>query len=617
MGRLWFDFNKNQKEYHMGSIRILPDSISNRIAAGEVIERPASVVKELVENSLDAGADKITVQIENSGTKLISVTDNGRGMDPDDAILCLEPHATSKISHAEDINRIYTLGFRGEALPSIASVSRLRLRTRRKNDIEGTEVYVEGGKFAEAIPVGCAPGTETNVRDLFFNTPARKKFLHSKGTEERHIQETLWALALGFPLVSFELLIDGRMIFSSPSDKNLLSRIQTFFGKEMPDNLISLGNSTPNLKISGNIARHGFTKNSRREQRIFVNNRPVESAALYAGIREGYGSLTNDGRFPPVFLFLEMDPGFVDVNVHPAKREVRFSEGRLITSFISESIRDALRNSQAPTISVGSDLQFRSILAGAGISYAPKKQFQDTGMFDEKISKPVLQNIQLPPRREEGNVQSESVSQPLVAEPSAESEAHSAVSELRILAFLDETYILASSKNGLVIIDQHAAHERVMFEKILNRAGKRDTVSQKLLIPITVELSRSEILFLGKYSSYFSKLGFELESFGANTVIVNSIPAELTQENLKGLFSDMLSILMEEGKISGKIDEASIARAACKHSVKAHDRISFEEAKSLLHQLSKCELPFSCPHGRPVIINISYRELEKRFGRRK
>ena len=601
----------------MGSIRILPDSISNRIAAGEVIERPASVVKELVENSLDAGADKITVQIENSGTKLISVTDNGRGMDPDDAILCLEPHATSKISHAEDINRIYTLGFRGEALPSIASVSRLRLRTRRKNDIEGTEVCVEGGKFAESVPVGCAPGTEINVRDLFFNTPARKKFLHSKGTEERHIQETLWSLALGFPATAFELSMDGRIIFSSPSDKNLLSRIQTFFGKEMPDNLIPVENSGSNLKIGGYMARHGFTKNSRREQRILVNHRPVESAALYAGIREGYGSLANDGRFPPVFLFLEMDPGLVDVNVHPAKREVRFREGRLVTSFISESIRDALRNSQAPTISVSSDLQFRSILAGAGISYAPKKQVQDTGMFDEKSSRPVLKNIQFPPRREEDNIPSEPDVQPPPAENGAEPDGHSAVSELRILAFLDETYILASSKNGLVIIDQHAAHERVMFEKILNRAGKKETISQKLLIPITVELSRSEVLFLGKYGSHFSKLGFEFESFGANTVIVNSIPAELPQENLKGLFSDILSILMEEGRVSGKIDEASIARSACKHSVKAHDRISFEEAKSLLRQLSGCELPFSCPHGRPVIINISYRELEKRFGRRK
>ncbi len=601
----------------MGSIRILPDSISNRIAAGEVIERPASVVKELVENSIDSGADKITVQIESSGTKLISVTDNGRGMDPDDAILCLEAHATSKISHAEDINRIYTLGFRGEALPSIASVSRLRLRTRRKNDIEGTEVYIEGGKFAESVPVGCAPGTEINVRDLFFNTPARKKFLHSRGTEERHIQETLWSLALGFPSVSFELLMDGKIIFSSPADKNLLPRIQTFFGKEMPDNLIPVDASGSNLKMGGYMARHGFTKNSRREQRIFVNRRSVESAALYAGVREGYGSLTNDGRFPPVFLFLEMDPGLVDVNVHPAKREVRFREGRIVTSFISESIRDALRNSQAPTVSVSSDLQFRSILSGAGISYAPKKQFQETGIFDDRTGKAVLKNIQFPPISREENVPSGPVTEPPTAETAAEPEENSAVSELKILAFLDETYILASSKNGLVIIDQHAAHERVMFERILNRAGKAGTLSQKLLIPITVELSRSEVLFLGKYGPHFSKLGFEFESFGANTVIVNSIPSGLTQENLKGLFSDMLSILMEEGRISGKIDEASIARAACRHSVKAHDRISFEEAKSLLRQLSRCELPFSCPHGRPVIINISYRELEKRFGRRK
>ncbi len=592
----------------MGCIKILPDNISNRIAAGEVIERPASVVKELVENSLDADAKKITVQIENAGTKLICVTDNGRGMDPDDALLCLEPHATSKISHAEDIARIYTLGFRGEALPSIASVSRLRLRTRRHEKLEGTEVYIEGGRLAETNPAGCAPGTEINVRDLFFNTPARRKFLHSKGTEERHMQETLWALALGHPAVSFELIFDGRQVFSSPGGASLLPRIQTFFGKEMQENLIPLEASTAHYKISGFIARHGFTRNSRREQRVFINSRPVESPATFAGIREGYGSLANEGRYPPVFIFIEMDPSLVDVNVHPAKREVRFRESREVTSLIAESLRDSLRNSQSPTMSVSKDIPFRSILAGAGISYVPKKNLQGTLDGLGKTVEDVIGFSKIPAMEKTP----EKNPPPVETEP----QEPSPVSELKIIAILGKTYILASSSGGLVIIDQHAAHERVMFEKILDRRRKDKTVSQKLLIPLTAELSRSEVIFLEKHRPHFISIGFEFESFGANTIIINSIPDGIPQDNLKGLFSDMLSVLMEEGKSSGNIDEAAIARAACRNSVKANDSLSLEEAKSLLHQLSHCELPFSCPHGRPVVINISYKELEKRFGRR-
>ncbi len=590
----------------MGFIKILPDSISNRIAAGEVIERPASVVKELVENSIDSAASKITVQIEGSGTRLISVTDNGRGMDPDDALLCLEPHATSKISHADDINRIYTLGFRGEALPSIASVSRLRLRTRRAEELEGTEVRIEGGKLQDSSPVGCAPGTEVNVRDLFFNTPARRKFLHSKSTEERHIQETLWGLALGNPEVSFELILDGSLVFSSPADSSLSSRIQIFFGRDMLSNLIPVSNQNPRYRISGHAARHGYSKNSRREQRVFVNRRPVEAPAIFAGIRDGYGSLSGDGRYPPVFLFLEMDPALVDVNVHPAKREVRFRESREVSSFISESIRDALRNSQSPTVSVSSELPLRSILAGASISYEPKKIMQPP------ITIPA--SAQTEPDRPGLPGQKKDTDEPI---PLQESEGTSTVSDLKILNFLDETYILASSGNGLVIIDQHAAHERVMFEKILGSSRRKGVLAQKLLIPVTVELSRSEVIFLQKNIGHFKKLGFDFESFGSNTIIINSIPDGIRQDNLKGMFSDMLTSLVEEGRTGGRIDEAAVARAACRNSIKAHDSLTLHEAKSLLHQLALCELPFSCPHGRPVIINISYRELERRFGRKK
>ncbi|MDD2524637.1 MAG: DNA mismatch repair endonuclease MutL, partial [Endomicrobiaceae bacterium] len=327
----------------MGKIRVLPEHVCNRIAAGEVIERPASVVKELVENALDAGALTVRVNIEKSGTKLIAVSDDGSGMDPDDALQCLEPHATSKIFTEKDILEISTFGFRGEAVPSIASIARFTIRTRQKESLEGTEVTSIGGKVVSAAPAGCAPGTEMIVKDLFFNTPARKKFLRSGPTEDSHIQESLMMLSLSNPHVSFELVMDGRKAFSSPASDTLLPRIRSFFGQEMEKGLMPLKYSASDIKVSGYIARHGFTRTSRREQRIFINGRPVEALPVYQGIRDGYGSLVEKGRFPPVLLFLRVDPLMIDVNVHPAKRDIRFKNPQLVSSVVSEAVRSTLR----------------------------------------------------------------------------------------------------------------------------------------------------------------------------------------------------------------------------------------------------------------------------------
>lgn len=593
----------------MSIIKILPENISNLIAAGEVIERPASVVKELIENSLDAGAEKILVNIEQGGIKLISVSDNGCGMDPDDVLICLEPHATSKIFHAEDIDRISTLGFRGEALPSIASISRFHLRSRKKNDVEGTEVIVEGGKFINSTPVGCAPGTEVIVRDIFFNIPARRKFLRSQSTEERHIQEVIYLLALAYPSVTFELHMDGRNIFSSPSDNNLLSRIRTFFGKTMANDLISIEYTDSGISVGGYIARHGFTKSSRHEQRVFVNRRPVESLTVYSALRDGYGSLVAKGRFPPVIFFLNIEPVLVDVNVHPAKKEVRFRKPNIVNSVIIQAVRTALRTSKTPTTSIDSQLPLSSILSSANISYAPKEETPSLTGFrkeDKTVAASGKDELSFPPEMKTEKFQDETAVQKF---PENET--------LKILAFLDESYILASSGTGLIVIDQHAAHERILFEEMLSASKKASLISQKLLIPVTLEFSRAEILFLGKNKEAFASLGFEIESFGQNTVIINAIPAPLPQDDIAGLFSDILSALFEESGASNKIDEVSIARAACSHAVKAHDKLTMKEAEALIRQMADCELPFSCPHGRPTMINISYKELEKRFGRRR
>ncbi len=611
----------------MSAIRILPDEISNRIAAGEVIERPASIVKELMENSVDSGADKISVTIEGAGVKLVSVSDNGCGMDPDDALLCLEPHATSKISSADDLNSIRTFGFRGEALPSIASVSRIRIRTRTKEMLEGTEVVAEGGSVYSAKPVGCAPGTEISVRDLFYNTPARKKFLHSRSTEEFHIQEVFCATALANRKVSFVLNVDGVEVFGSPAAASLSPRIRTFYGKGMEENLIPVAHEQSGIKIEGFIARHGFTKTSRREQRVFVNGRPIESPAVYAGIKNAYGSLIPPGRFPPVVLFLLLDPARADINVHPAKREIRFREPGLVTAAVAEAVRETLRVSQTPTVFVDSSLSLKSVLDSAVVNYVPKgSPHHGAGDLDFMLQQPP---ISIQQKKIAGMVKTasslEAADAPSTEEPSLPEESQlqdkasdfSEAFNVTVLAFLDDTYILASSANGLLVIDQHAAHERILFERILSAAKTGEGASQKLLIPVTLELSPAETAFVKKNTEPFEKLGFEIEIFGNSTIVLNSIPEAFSQDNVGGLFTDMVTALVEQGRAGQKINEAAIARAACKNAVKSHDRLSRPEAEEIIRQLSRCELPFSCPHGRPTIINISFQELEKRFGRRK
>jgi DNA mismatch repair protein MutL len=598
----------------MSIIRILPDNISNRIAAGEVIERPASVVKELIENSLDAGATDIKIIIEKAGKKLISITDNGVGMDEDDALLCLEPHATSKISTVEDIDRISTMGFRGEALPSIASISRFRIRTRKKESLEGNEVVIEGGKLIASAPVGCAPGTEITVRDLFYNTPARRKFLKTDNTEEKHITDVICQIALANCGKSFELIIDGVTSFSSAGDENLLPRIQSFYGKTMANALIPINFEKGGIKISGFIARHGFTKKSRKEQRSFLNRRPIESLSIYRGIQNGYESLVMKGCYPPVILFLEMDPMRVDVNVHPAKREVRFREAGLVSGVITEAIRATLQMVSTPTVSVAPELPLNSILKGASVHYSPSNMQQDSFQdFDQNLPEISPENYTDMPSGDPGNSDTQPTMEPGInTDLSSQQTQHLS---FKILAFLDDTYILASSANGLVIIDQHAAHERILFERLM-RCHDGISASQKLLIPVTLDLSRSEVKFLNKNADSFQELGFDVESFGNNTVIIHSFPASLNTNAASEIFNDLLELLINEENLSGGVDKSVIAQAACKKAVKAHDRLTVEEAEALVRQMGECELPYSCPHGRPTVINISYKELEKRFGRK-
>ena len=645
----------------MSQIKILPDRIANKIAAGEVIERPASVVKELVENALDAHAKRILVRVERAGQRLISVSDDGDGMDPEDALLCFEPHATSKIATEEDLFHISSFGFRGEAMPSIASVSRLTLRTRPRNSPEGFQVQLNGGTLDNTMPVGCAPGTETTVRDLFYNVPARRKFLKSNSTEEHHITETLSLISLAHPRVAFELQIDNRKILSSGAGEELMPRIRDIYGRELADAMIPLEYDNDRISIHGYITRRGVTRPTRSEQRIFVNNRPVESLPVYRGIREGCGPMLEKGRYHPALLFLSLDPALVDINVHPAKREVRFRNEFEVAAAVREAVAEAMsraartdnpflnpdtpaevpsypdtpaskanafdpadfirRQASLPpvepagTVSEGregerlfrktadispaplpSTPRIERILLGAKVDYVPVGSLPDRNAVPDLFQP------------------AENDPEPIQQEEEIRPSGFPKRGDLHVLGFLENSYIIATMKDSLVLIDQHAAHERVLYERLLKKNG--EILSQKLLIPISLELSRSDCRFLDANREIFHSLGFETETFGDHAVKLNAIPQALRQDNAGGVFRDILSLVTENGSFSGRTDSAKLAQAACKAAVKAHDKLTMEECNALLDQMAQCDLPYCCPHGRPTILNISLNELERRFGRK-
>ena len=627
----------------MSKIQLLTERIYNKIAAGEVVERPASVLKELLENSLDAGALRITVAVRQGGEQLISVTDDGEGMDPDDAILCFEAHATSKIKTEKDLFAITSFGFRGEAMPSIASVAKVTLHTRRRDSAEGFEVVINGGKMLASAPFGCAPGTEVVVRDLFFNTPARKKFLRSRATEEKHIAEMITNISLAHPEIGFELTFDGRPFLSSPAAKDPLPRIRALFGRDYADAMIPVSGSEHGITVNGFIARRSFTRPTRMEQRIFVNGRPVESQAVYRGIREGCGPTLDKGRYQPCILFLSLDPSRVDVNVHPAKREVRFSSDYEVTGSVRSAVSAALRTAETAALDLGGSLFSSRVAECPGnVSPAPfpdipavpfdTARTPETALLDRvmanafvdytpsALTAPPVRAVSLPgfsePRERSGVTPL-----PEQSEESAGGERALAGGKqaeplgVRLIGIFSDTYILAEKPDGLVLIDQHAAHERILFERILK--GVDGTLSQRLLIPVTIELSRPDMAFLSRNAEFVEQVGYEVELFGQNTVKLSAIPAALPQDRAGDTFRDMLSRAIDSGSsATARTDLETVAMSACKAAVKANDKLTAEEAVALLKQLAQCEQPFTCPHGRPTILNISTREIERRFGRR-
>lgn len=663
----------------MSKIKVMSEQLSNRIAAGEVIERPASVVKELVENAIDAGARHIRIEIEKAGSRLISVADDGSGMDGDDALLCIEPHGTSKIFTEEDIDRITTLGFRGEALPSIASISRFSIQTRTSDMLEGTRVRVEGGRLLEAAPAGCPVGTVMQVRDLFFNTPARRKFLKAPATEAHHIEEMVLSMALPRHEVGFELRMDGRLVFNSPASSTAEARIREFFGRQFADAMWPVDHAENGIRVTGFVASPGFTRNSRKEQRTFINGRAVESQTLYRGIREGYATLNEPGRFPPVILYLEMPPEEVDVNVHPAKREVRFKHEYAISRAVTAAVSKALKrsrevdylNDEAENLPLSGQVPLHLVLDSAKISYTVRDTEQQEFAIPSSVVPP-----EPPAVKEESTVEPEpSPSRPVpaIASPPVPRFSPSPVRELEespeaaatesapdaelppgakplflndpppetpqprevppekhiypdapfngdwpteILGVLDDTYILCAGRTGLVMIDQHAAHERIMFEHLL-KAARTGVPAQPLLLPQLLELPATMSSLLLRNRKVFEVLGFDIEPMGSTSVMLNALPMEMpTHRPLNELIPDMLQELLDNMANKMPVELEYVARAACHAAIKAHDRLSPEGARELLRQLGECRQGTLCPHGRPTMVTVTFKEIEKRFGRR-
>jgi DNA mismatch repair protein MutL len=608
----------------MNRIHLLPEHVANQIAAGEVIERPASVLKELLENSLDAGATQVDVQIGAGGRSLVAVTDNGCGMSKDDALLCLERHATSKLRDSDDLDRIASYGFRGEAIPSIASVSKFRLRTREPDALAGTEIIIDGGKLRDVHEVGLAPGTQIEVRSLFFNLPARRKFLRTEATESAHIRHTLLLAGLARPDAGFTLTMDEQPAQRWMPGENLRQRLVSVFGAEWVELTVPIEAASGGLRLRGFIGKPGVSRAARTEELFFINQRPVENRTLHFGLLEGYHNSLMKGRYPVAILFLEMDPSGVDVNIHPAKREVRFHDDFTIRHFVVQSVQEALgKFSGAPA----TKFTFEGPPAAPA---TPTETPNGTHRTDTTNRTDVVDRSYPSPESSKSYSSPEKsplASQPTLSLPEETLPQRAAPRPeplitnrlgLHVIGCVAQLYLVAESPEGLVLIDQHAAHERVLFEQMLKRMALQDAASQQLLFPVTLEFLPREADFLLAQVETLQQAGVGITRFGPSTFLVDALPAMVKARDVGEFIRTVVTDLQQEGgetKKGRRLSEEIVAKTVCRHAVKANDALKPAEWDMLLHDLLACDLPYTCPHGRPTMIQLSLAELDKKFGR--
>lgn len=599
----------------MGQIAILDQNMVNMIAAGEVIERPASVVKELMENSIDGGATKITVSVEDGGRRLIAVTDNGCGMDSEDLAMAFEPHATSKVKTSSHLHHISTLGFRGEALASIAAVSQVRAVSRTKENLAGSRIEIDCGSKGEPVPCSADSGTSIEVRDLFYKLPARRKFLKTANTEMGHITETFSRIALASPQLDMTLIHNNKLIYNLPQGRTLRERIAELFSSYIAENLIETESSEKGLDIYALIGRPEISKTAQL-QYIFLNGRFIRDKFIYHAVREAYRGMIEPNRFPVVFLFIRMPFEDVDVNVHPTKTEVRFYNANLVHSQVLSCVREKLLATELePSVRLPSAVSDTSRIdesrypaadgfQGRQITDAMadffKKHFQSASSHQLELDMPV------------GAKGYEPASRKYAAEG-----RFTAGPQPKFLQVHD-SFIIAETDDGFIIIDQHALHERIMYDKLNRRIKEGRLESQKLLIPVSFNLTDSQAEVLKSNSALIEQLGIELVAFGPRTVAVQSFPTVLEKVKIADFAVDLIDLLADASRQAFDCDrvlEQVLNMAACKAAIKAGQRLSNSEIEQLLAEKETTPLSERCPHGRPTTIRFSRTELEKQFKR--
>ncbi len=578
----------------MSRVKLLPEILASQVAAGEVVERPASVVKELVENSIDAGARQIEVRMQRGGLSLLRVIDDGCGMERDDALLALERHATSKISSAEDLAAIRTFGFRGEALPSIASVSRFRMTTREHDAVAGTDIIISGGRIDTVRDGGEAPGTQVEVRSLFYNVPARRKFLRAETTEARHVEQQFFLQALAHPEIGFVLVRDDTIARQLPPTKDLRERIRDLYDATLLRDLLELERRESAVQVTGWIGRAGVSRQSRAQQFVFVNGRAIDSGVVTSALREGYHTALMRGQYPVTFLFLELDPREVDVNVHPAKREVRFRDPARVREAVVKAIQGTLSGAREEW-----QAQFRQPNTPSEPAPAAMASLEPALPPAESLTNfPAVDHIQGASRA-----------------PPTKAKSSDA---FQIIGVLNRLYVLMENAEGLVLVDQHAAHERILFEELRRRMEEQGVASQRLLLPQILALPARDAEWVERNVETLHKMGIGLENFGPNTFRLESLPAFLRVPEGAAFLRDVIDELRATSRGSSplRLGEDMIAKTVCRHAVKANDPLRYPEIEKLVRDLLACELPYCCPHGRPTMIQISHAELEKKFGRK-
>ncbi|MDH5789218.1 MAG: DNA mismatch repair endonuclease MutL [Nitrospinota bacterium] len=612
------------------SIQILSDDLANQIAAGEVVERPASIVKEVVENAIDAGATRISIEIEEAGKKSIRVSDNGSGMEPEDARLAFERHATSKIKSASDLESIQSLGFRGEALPSIASISRVRMATGTGKGRNGTEISIEGGGASKVKEIAFSQGTTIEVNQIFYNTPARQKFLKRDGTEASHITQVVQQQALAHPEIQFSLHHNGRQLLATLPTDQALYRIAELFGAELSKELIRVESDDGTYRIEGFISSPVYTRSNRNTQYCFINSRFVRDRVLLSATQQGYSHLLPRGQHPVLFLFMTMDPGLLDVNVHPAKAEVRFAFQQDVYRFVSHAVQDALQQNKKSFTPMGDDSapggQHRDMSPSLDVpghqpvsapsqgstpgAYQPEPGRGDWSRGLEALYKPA-------PSMDRGrSVEADSRQIEFFGQkPKPVSDM--VFSEFEPVGQLNNSFILMQGPKGVLVVDQHIAHERVLYERFREAADNKKVEIQDLLFPLAVEFPPAEAQALAEHVGSLRELGMHLETFGKDGFLLRAVPALLKNHDQESMIREVAGRLIREEKdhtLQGKMEDIMIMMS-CRNAIKVNHPMELDQIRKLLHDLEQTKMPYTCPHGRPIALLFEMNDILRKFQR--